>query len=157
VKSSPPKNNSPFALTTLDNSCLDEIMEIENASFSQPWTRDLFFDEILNPRVLSIGARDADNLLAGYLFMFMALDEVSIHTFAVRPDLRRQGIAAALLSRGLLLAKKKGAQRAHLEVRRGNLAARTLYEKFGFEIVGRRPNYYLEPLEDALLMSARLI
>ena len=81
------------------------------------------------------------------------LDEGDIGNVAVAPDSRRRGIGAALLKALFAESERRGAAVLQLEVREGNFAARRLYEKNGFEIVGKRKNYYEKPAEDAILMS----
>jgi ribosomal-protein-alanine N-acetyltransferase len=71
----------------------------------------------------------------------------------VHPEWRRQGIGASLMVRLLELAEELGARRLTLEVRAGNLPAQALYRRFGFEVAGRRPRYYTDDGEDALIMS----
>ena len=79
---------------------------------------------------------------------------MSINNVGVLEDLRRRGIARALMER--LLADLSAAQSVTLEVRRSNAAAIALYESFGFERVGERKNFYSQPTEDALLMTRKM-
>ena len=81
------------------------------------------------------------------------VDEAHVTTFAVDPDFRRRAIGERLLLAMLDLAIDKGAREATLEVRLSNMAARNLYEKYGFRPVGMRPNYYSDDNEDALIMT----
>jgi len=83
-------------------------------------------------------------------------DEMHINNVAVRETSRRQGIGHALLDAVMSRGKSAGAQRAFLEVRASNQAAQILYARQGFQIVGRRANYYSGPLEDALVMIVTL-
>ena len=85
--------------------------------------------------------------------MWLMVDEAHIITFAVHPIWRRQRIGERLLLALLDLAEDAGANEATLEVRLSNLAARRLYEKFGFRPVGLRPRYYSDNGEDALIMT----
>jgi ribosomal-protein-alanine acetyltransferase len=79
-----------------------------------------------------------------------------INNVAVREKYRRRGIGGALLSAVLDRGKERGARKAFLEVRAGNVAAQALYRRRGFEMVGRRSNYYSQPAEDALVMAVSL-
>ena len=135
---------------------IEELLAIENLSFSLPWSRVLFMMEFSSPVCLSLGARcgGTTGCLAGYLFLWLVLDEAQVHTIAVKPGLRGQGVASLLLSAGLRLARQRGASWSSLEVRPSNLAARQLYEKFAFREVGHRPAYYGS--EDAVLLNADL-
>ena len=89
----------------------------------------------------------------GYLIFWVVLDEMHILNLAVHPDHRRRSIAQRLLAEGLAQARTLGAELAWLEVRPSNLAALALYESFGFKEVGRRPRYYDDTQEDALLLT----
>ena len=91
--------------------------------------------------------------LFGYVWARFVLDEGDIGNVAVAPDFRRRGAGAALLKVLLEEAARRQAAVVQLEVRESNLAARRLYEKNGFETVGKRKNYYEKPAEDAILMS----
>jgi ribosomal-protein-alanine N-acetyltransferase len=91
--------------------------------------------------------------VVGVIVVWLIVDEAHIATLAVHPKLRRQGIARKLLCVALKEAAKDGMLSALLEVRAGNEAALSLYRKFGFDVVGRRPRYYQDNYEDALLMT----
>ena len=91
--------------------------------------------------------------VVGVIVVWLIVDEAHIATLAVHPELRRQGIAQKLLCVALKEAAEDGMLSALLEVRAGNEAAQDLYRKFGFEVVGRRPRYYQDNFEDALLMT----
>ena len=97
-------------------------------------------------------AEEGQDLL-GYVWARFVLDEGDIGNIAVTPCERRRGIGAALLGALFAEAARRNASVLQLEVRESNLAARRLYEKNGFETVGKRKNYYEKPAEDAILMS----
>ena len=99
-----------------------------------------------------LAAEEGGGLL-GYVWARFVLDEGDIGNVAVAPDFRRRGAGAALLEALLEEAARRQAAVMQLEVRESNLAARRLYEKNGFETVGKRKNYYEKPAEDAILMS----
>jgi [ribosomal protein S18]-alanine N-acetyltransferase len=94
--------------------------------------------------------------VAGYLCLWEVADEVHITNIAVHPAARRQGIARAMLGHVLDDAARRSLSLVGLEVRPTNVEARTLYESFGFRVVGRRRGYYYDTGEDALIMEARL-
>jgi [ribosomal protein S18]-alanine N-acetyltransferase len=139
---------------------LDEIVEIESASFSNPWTRQMYVRELQNPDVsflyvLRIDQSEADagtRLIAGFCSCWLVLDEIHINNLAVRPEHQGRGFGSALLEHVLQAGASRGAQRATLEVRRSNAPARRLYERLGFSIAATRPNYYVNPPEDALIL-----
>lgn len=127
--------------------------ELDVLSFTLPWPeRSLRFEVTDNPAarcwVAELGGR-----LVGMLVLWMIVDEAHIATIATHPEHRRQGIAKQLLVEALDLAYAEGARSVLLEVRAGNQAAREMYRKFGFEIVGRRERYYKDTFEDAILMT----
>jgi ribosomal-protein-alanine N-acetyltransferase len=132
-----------------------QIMDIENESFSTPWTEAAFLAEIHKPyslsRVLMIGDR-----LGGYLCMNLILDEGHILNLAVHPDFRRRGLATRLINEALAALKKKGCRFLYLEVRGSNIAAKQFYVQFGFRDAGLRKKYYANPVEDAVLMMRQL-
>lgn len=99
-----------------------------------------------------LAAEEGGGLL-GYVWARFVLDEGDIGNIAVAPGFRRRGAGAALLKALLEEAERRQAAVVQLEVRESNLAARRLYEKNGFETVGKRKNYYEKPAEDAILMS----
>jgi ribosomal-protein-alanine N-acetyltransferase len=132
------------------------IWAIEQASFATPWSRWSFLAEL--------GHRNSHTLVAGpppphswqtwgYLIFWVVFDEMHILNLAVHPKHRRRGIARHLLAEGLAQARTLGAALAWLEVRTSNLAAQALYASFGFREVGRRPGYYDDTQEDALLLT----
>jgi ribosomal-protein-alanine N-acetyltransferase len=82
----------------------------------------------------------------------MVLDELHINNLAVRDDFRGRGVGTALLEHVIGDGASRGAERATLEVRRSNAPARRLYERLGFEVAATRPNYYVSPAEDALIL-----
>jgi len=86
----------------------------------------------------------------------LVADELQIEDLAVAPERRRRGWGLRLLRALLEVGRRRGLATAHLEVRRGNAAARALYRRGGFEEVGERREYYREPREDAILMRRRL-
>lgn len=100
--------------------------------------------------ILAAGEGDA---LLGYVWARFVLDEGEIGNIAVAPERRRCGVGAALLKALFAESERRGAAVLRLEVRGSNLAAQRLYEKNGFETVGKRKNYYEKPAEDAILMS----
>jgi [ribosomal protein S18]-alanine N-acetyltransferase len=94
---------------------------------------------------------------SGFLVARRVAADLEILNFAVRPDSRRGGIGTALLRVTLEWGKSFHAEKALLEVRASNLVALCFYERFGFQVAGRRPRYYTAPVEDALLLTAPVI
>jgi ribosomal-protein-alanine N-acetyltransferase len=138
---------------TLSNTDLDDIVAIETASFSNPWTRDMYVRELQNPDVSFLYVlRVPGEGVVAFCSFWLVLDEVHINNLAVRGDFRGRGAGTALLEHVLQAGAMRGAARATLEVRRSNAPARRLYERMGFEVAATRPNYYVSPSEDALIL-----
>jgi len=136
---------------------LDEVLAIERASFSMPWSRGAFLYEMQQNRVARCWVgRDEAARVVGYLCLWEVADEVHITNVAVRPELRRQGIARSLLRTVLDDARSRRFKVVVLEVRPSNQHAVSLYESFGFRVVGRRRGYYYDTGEDALVMEVGL-
>jgi [ribosomal protein S18]-alanine N-acetyltransferase len=135
---------------------LDEVLEIERASFGMPWSRGAFVYEIERNRVARCWVMREDGQVVGYVCLWEIADELHITNIAVHPVHRRQGIARTLLASVLEGARKRSPSVVALEVRPTNLEARALYESFGFRVIGRRRGYYYDTGEDALIMEARL-
>lgn len=136
---------------------LDQVLAIENQSFSNPWPRALFVGELRYPRALCLGAFSLPSQrLMGYVILWLVVDEAQIQNVAVDPAARGRGVARALLLTALGEARRRGATWASLEVRPSNQAARRLYAGLGFAEVGRRRGYYQPENEDALLLNASL-
>ena len=132
---------------------IDAILAIEQASFTNPWTREMYVAELKNEGVSFFYlARDKGRQIVGFCSFWRVLDELHINNLAVVPEYRRLGVATALLRRVMEEAARFGIRRTMLEVRRSNTAARQLYERFGFVVTGTRSNYYTNPVEDALVL-----
>lgn len=131
-------------------------MEIEKKCFSQPWSRESF-EDILGSRAFStLAARTDEDDLIGYVIFSEVVDELHILNIAVRPEVRRHGIASAMLTHIHFGALKRGRGFAYLEVRESNVSAQTLYTKFGYKPLTKRREYYADNREDAILMVADL-
>lgn len=135
---------------TLDD--LDDVLAIERASFSNPWTEEMFQAELIENPCARFFVAAVAGALVGYVGGWLVLDELQVVSLAVRPDARRRGVATRLLAR-LFECGGDRLRRASLEVRRSNAAAIALYERFGFRPVGVRQEYYADPKEDAVVME----
>jgi len=132
---------------------IDEILAIEAASFTNPWTREMYVAELENEGVsLCYLAETPDRRVVGFCSCWRVVDELHINNLAVLPGYRREGVATALLRYVLRDGARMGALRATLEVRRSNEPARLLYERFGFAVAGVRRAYYTKPVEDAIVL-----
>src|SRR5262245_56028947 len=132
---------------------IDAVLKIEEASFTNPWTRVMYLAELENAGVsYCFLAKAQDGTAVGFCSFWRVLDELHINNLAVLPEFRRQGVAMTLLTYVLRQGQALGARRATLEVRRSNDPARLLYERFGFSVAGIRRAYYTKPVEDALVL-----
>ena len=132
---------------------LDAILDIEHASFTNPWTREMYLAEFENQGVsYCFVVRDAAGRILGFCSFWRVLDELHINNLAIAPEERGRGAGTALLQRVLQEGERLGARRATLEVRASNLAALRLYGRLGFSVGGVRPGYYTNPIEDALIL-----
>ena len=137
---------------------LESIRKIDQLSFSQPWPPQSFGYEFRNnphARMWVVEAQytPENRVICAMTVVWLVIDEAHIGTIAVHPDFRRLGIATKLLKVVLRNLQESGASRVFLEVRRSNLGAQSLYEKFGFTIDGIRNGYYQDNGEDAFLLS----
>lgn len=132
---------------------LDEVAELERICFSTPWSRNMLAEELDNMLSAFLVALDDRDRVVGYAGVQVILDEGYITNIAVRPECRRQGIAAKLLQVFMDFAKANQLSFLTLEVRASNYDAIALYGSRGFRSMGRRKNYYEHPREDALIMT----
>jgi len=131
------------------------ILEIEQVSFSTPWSKESFLNEIYKKYAFSKVAVFEENIV-GYICTNYLLHESHILNLAVHPDFRRRGVATILMNEAIRELKEKGCVFIYLEVRISNTGAQIFYERFGFKVETIRKKYYGNPDEDALLMMARL-
>lgn len=133
------------------------VVAIDRASFPLPWSEASFRSELTANEaahliVAELG-EDPSSKVAGYAGFWLVVDEAHLSTLAVHPDLRRRGIGDRLLVEAMHQAASRGAEMMTLEVRPSNDEARRLYARHGFHVVGRRPRYYKDNQEDAVLMT----
>ena len=150
-------------ITRMTEHDLLEVVEIEEGSGLSRWGWAAYYAELQGVnRDLMLIARVArapiieHQRIAGYIVARESAGELHINNVAVREQYRRRGIGSALLTRIMEAARRLKVQVAFLEVRSGNLAAQALYERFGFKAIARRPDYYSDPREDAVVMSLTL-
>lgn len=129
------------------------VIELDRLSFSLPWPERSFRFELTDNPVSRCWVAEVDGRIVGMLVAWLIADEAHIATLATHPDYRRQGIARKLLSHALEHLRREGARSSFLEVRESNFAAQQMYRKFGYEVSGRRPRYYKDNNEDAILMT----
>jgi [ribosomal protein S18]-alanine N-acetyltransferase len=135
---------------------VDEIVEIERLSFTDPWSLTSFRSLVDDDRVFFRVAVGANAAIVGYLVAWFVHDEAEIANLAVDPTVRGRGIGAALLEVALREGTRRGTAAVYLEVRDSNAAARALYRSRGFAEIARRARYYRRPVEDAVVMRRLL-
>ena len=132
---------------------LASVQLIERASFTTPWPPQAYRQELESNRLAAYLVGLIGGEVVAYGGIWLMVDEAHVTTFAVHPRYRRRRIGERLLLSLLDLSVDRHAREATLEVRLSNLAARRLYEKYGFRPVGIRPRYYSDNGEDALIMT----
>lgn len=137
----------------LSSGHISRLVEIERLCFTTAWDEKQFQTAFTLPIFAAFGLEDEDRL-AAYVSVYTHTDEVEILNIAVAPAYRRGGLGKRLLTLVMTLARQLNAERVILEVRPSNTPARALYQLFGFVQAGRRPGYYTDTGEDALLLSA---
>lgn len=134
---------------------IPDVSGIERISFSTPWSRQSFLNEIYRKNAfLKVAVFDKN--IIGYICGNYLHHESRILNLAVHPDFRRQGVATILMNEAMRELKKKGCVFMYLKVRISNTDAQKFYELFGFKSETIRKKYYDNPEEDALLMMGRL-
>ncbi len=138
-------------IKNMELSHVEAIAALEKQCFSDPWPVAGILPELKNPLSYWLVAMDGEQL-AGYIGSQSCPPEADVMNVAVAPQYRRQGIAQSLIEALVAALKEKGITSLALEVRVSNEPAIALYGKLGFLQVGRRPNYYRNPKEDACIL-----
>ncbi|OQX70452.1 MAG: ribosomal-protein-alanine N-acetyltransferase [Candidatus Cloacimonas sp. 4484_275] len=124
-------------------------MKTEIRKMTNPWTEKMFIDEIKNHDAYVLGEVSGKEII-GYICGWEIAGEFEITNVAVSPEFQRHGFGERLVK---FIREEKKCRIFFLEVRESNFAARKLYEKLGFKVIGVRKNYYHSPIENALLMA----
>jgi len=147
--------NDTVLIRPMTEADLDEVVQIECAAFSHPWSRKLFSDGLSSYDcwVMFEGERQV-----GHAVLSVIIDEAHLLNITVAPHCQGRGLGLLLLERLMQRAIELKAGECFLEVRASNLAAYRLYERYGFNEIGRRRDYYPAPggREDALVMACTL-
>ena len=137
---------------------LDELLAIENAAYSHPWTRGNFLDSLYNGYETWV-LRDDLGKLAGYFLLMLAIDEAHLLNITVRRDLYGNGVGRMQLDKAVEISRDNGMTSVLLEVRPSNPRALAVYVRYGFVQIGRRKGYYPAAnggREDAIVMRFML-
>ena len=143
------QNNA--AVVSMTEAHVARVAALEQVCFSDPWSENSVRSELDNPLSTWLVALEGETVL-GYVGSQTVLDEADIMNVAVAPGYRRQGIARLLLERLEEALRTRKVHSLTLEVRASNEPAKALYASLGYVQVGRRPNYYFKPREDALIL-----
>ncbi|MBB5326321.1 ribosomal-protein-alanine N-acetyltransferase [Anoxybacillus tepidamans] len=135
---------------------IDGVLAIEKASFTLPWSREAFYNELVHNRYAQYVVMEHDGRIIGYCGMWVVIDEAHITNVAVLPEYRGKKLGEALMRTMMDTAKQLGAVTMTLEVRVSNYVAQSLYRKLGFLNGGIRKGYYPDNQEDALVMWVNL-
>lgn len=151
---------TPWQLAAIYPTDIKTIIEIEQRSFSRPWNPKSFLGELACKQAHSYLAKCSDGQekekIIGYIFFRLIAQQLHILKIAVTPNWRCRGVASALIDQCVEQALKLGAKSAFLEVRPSNKSAINFYRRQGFRIMGRKPNYYADTREDALVLIKNL-
>jgi [ribosomal protein S18]-alanine N-acetyltransferase len=150
------RRGDPLRIRTLTMARVEEVLAIERASFTDPWSREMFRSELEVGGGTYARYAERDGALIGYLCAVLVEDEAHVGNLAVDPAERRSGVGQMLLDDVMQEARNVGAVRVTLEVRESNENARKFYYKNHFIDVAIRKNYYRNPVEDAIVMLLRL-
>jgi [ribosomal protein S18]-alanine N-acetyltransferase len=135
---------------------IDQVLEIEHASFATPWSREAFYNELNMNKFAVYIVVEVDKKVVGYCGVWIVIDEAHVTNIAILPAFRGRKLGEALMQNLFDVARTMGAKSMTLEVRVTNYVAQALYRKFGFQKGGLRKNYYTDNQEDALVMWVRL-
>lgn len=142
-------------IVKMNASHVSQIAQMETLCFSDPWSERSIASELDNDLSLWL-VYEEDGRVLGYIGSQSVPPESDVMNLAVLPERRKQGIAQALMNELVHTLRSSGIESLTLEVRASNEPAIALYTKLGFEIVGRRQKYYVNPKEDALIMRKEL-
>ena len=135
---------------------VERVYEIEVESFKTPWTKEAFQNEIIINTLAEYIVLLYDDQIIGYGGMWLIVDEIHITNIALATEFRGKGYSKVLIDALIQFGQEKQFEHMTLEVRESNQVAISLYEQFGFVSVGKRPKYYIDTGEDALVMWKEL-
>ncbi len=137
---------------------IDAVFHIEELVHpNHHWSKDSFYNELNNNLAYYYCVKDENETILAYIGFWQIIDEAHITTLAVHPDYRRKQLAQVLLIQAIKDCYKNMVKYITLEVRESNLPAILLYEKFLFESIGMRKNYYQDNGENAIIMFTQNI
>ena len=142
-----------IAIRRMEMKDIPEVVEIDRSSFTLPWTERTYKYEVGENKAARCWVTTMEERVIAMLVLWIILDEAHIATIATHPHFRRRGFGSRMLTKALVSACEEGAEKALLEVRARHTVAQKIYNDIGFVEVGRRPKYYHDNGEDAVLMT----
>ncbi|MDO5294294.1 MAG: ribosomal protein S18-alanine N-acetyltransferase [bacterium] len=143
--------NKDYCVRLMKTEDVNQVVAIEVDTFSMPWTKEDFTKALNDPQNIYMVVEKQDEIL-GYCGLWSVLDEGQITNVAIKKKTQGCGLGYMMMKELIQQGEDKGLTAFTLEVREGNIPARTLYEKIGFESAGVRPNFYDKPKENAVIM-----
>ncbi|KKO62934.1 Mycothiol acetyltransferase [Janthinobacterium sp. KBS0711] len=137
---------------------LFEVLALEQRVYPHPWTHGNFADSLKSGYPAWV-LRDVDGTLLGYFLLMLVVDEAHLLNVAVEGAIQGQGLGRFLLNQSCACARRLGMESMLLEVRPSNVRALDIYQRYGFEQIGRRKGYYPaanSQREDAIVMRYTL-
>lgn len=148
--------NKSLTFRYLNKDDINEILEIEHESFTMPWTKDAFYNELTQNKFAVYIGLEEEGRIIGYCGVWIVIDEAHITNVALLPQYRGRKLGEALMRRVMEISAEMGAKTMTLEVRVSNDIAQSLYRKLGFQNGAIRKNYYTDNQENALVMWVNL-
>jgi [ribosomal protein S18]-alanine N-acetyltransferase len=145
----------PVVVRAMEARDVPAVVAIEEAAFTMPWHAETFLALVGRPGHELLVCESPEGEIVAYAVVSIVLDQAELANIAVREDWRGRRIGSSFLDRILETVREREIRELFLEVRESNLAGRALYEKRGFEEIGRRRDYYDAPREDALQLVKR--
>ena len=148
--------SDPISFRRMSEADIDAVLKVEYAAFSHPWTRGIFLDGL---KSYDCWLMFEGSQQIGHGVIQLILDEAHLLNITVKPQSQGRGLGLRLLEHLMGQARQQGARECFLEVRASNQSAYRLYERYGFNEIGRRRGYYpaTEGREDALVMACTLL
>ena len=148
--------NNPVIIIDANIAHINQILEIEEECFTEPWSRSNFESAFDADNTKIFALLSSDGSIRAFSCLLIIDYEAEILNIAVRQNYRNNGYGKLLMKHMLVVCSANNVSSVFLEVRQSNISARSLYAKNGFEVVGIRKRYYSSPVEDAILMSKQI-
>ena len=135
---------------------LEDVLEVETASFTNPWPKEIFYQELVYNQYGHYFVAEVEEQIIGYVGLWIVLDDAQITNIAILPKYRGYSYGEKLFAYACQQAQSRGVRRLSLEVRASNTVAQRMYRKFGLVPGGIRKKYYTDNHEDAIVMWVNL-